>query len=107
MRIMPTCEYLRCLKTLVFLTRIRGGFVLKIPEKKTSKHPNLPGSNPNTTTSVASSGDTYHTYPLFAGQILMLVDEFSLEIPYISQEDIKDRSKADVFTKLFALGQSG
>lgn len=37
----------------------------------------------------------------------MLVDEFSLDIPYVSQEDINDRSKADVFTKLFALGQSG
>lgn len=36
----------------------------------------------------------------------MLVEEFSVEIPFIAMEDIKDRSKADMFTKLFAIGQS-
>lgn len=36
----------------------------------------------------------------------MLVEEFSLEIPHVTQDDIKDRSKSDAFTKLFAIGQS-
>lgn len=36
----------------------------------------------------------------------MLVEEFSFEIPYVTRKDIKDRSKADVFTKLFAIVQS-
>ena len=44
--------------------------------------------------------------PLTAVQILILIEEFSIEIPFITQENIKDRSKADVFTKLFAIAQS-
>ena len=36
----------------------------------------------------------------------MLVEEFSVDIPYLSREDIKDRSKSDAFTNLFAIGQS-
>ena len=36
----------------------------------------------------------------------MLVEEFSVEIPCLTQEEIKDRSKSDAFTKLFAIGQS-
>lgn len=36
----------------------------------------------------------------------MLAEEFLVELPYITQEDIKDRSKSDAFTKLFAIGQS-
>ena len=36
----------------------------------------------------------------------MLVEEFSVEIPYVTRQGIKDRSKSDAFTKIFAIGQS-
>ena len=45
--------------------------------------------------------------PLFGDQIRVLVEEYSLEIPYITKEDINDRSNADAFTKAFAIVQSG
>jgi hypothetical protein len=44
--------------------------------------------------------------PLFANQVFELVSVFGLEIPRVSSDDIKDRSKADLFTKCFAIGQS-
>ena len=50
---------------------------------------------------------SYESFPLFADQVFMLVDEFSLEIPHITKCDIQDRSKSDVFTKIFAICQSG
>ena len=36
----------------------------------------------------------------------MLVKEFSVVVPYVTEEEIKDRSKSDVFAKTFAIGQS-
>ena len=36
----------------------------------------------------------------------MLAEEFLVEMPHVTREDIKDRSKSDTFTKLFAIGQS-
>jgi len=44
--------------------------------------------------------------PLYAEQLFVLVDQYKLEIPIISAEDISDRSKADIFTKAFAICQS-
>ena len=52
------------------------------------------------------SKQPYQSLPLFAEQLAMLVEEFSIEIPYVTQQEIKDRSKSDAFTKLFAIGQS-
>ena len=36
----------------------------------------------------------------------MLVEEFSVKIPNVTRQDIKDRSKSDAFTKTFSIGQS-
>lgn len=58
------------------------------------------------TASPNTSQRRHQSLPLLAEQLIMLVEEFSVEIPYVTQEEIKDRSKSDAFTKLFAIGQS-
>lgn len=49
---------------------------------------------------------TCDSIPLFANQVFELVREFGLQLPQISSDEIRDRSKADFFAKLFAIGQS-
>jgi hypothetical protein len=46
------------------------------------------------------------SFPVSADQLFELVSKFQLNVPFISEEDISDRSKADVFTKAFAVAQS-
>lgn len=61
----------------------------------------------STADTLRQAGEYNHpSFPLSAAQLLVLVEEFMYEIPYITQNDIKDRSKADAFTKIFAIGQS-
>jgi hypothetical protein len=48
----------------------------------------------------------YPSFPVSADQLFELVTRFQLNVPFVSAEDIKDRSKADAFTKGFAVGQS-
>lgn len=60
-----------------------------------------------TADTLRQAGEYNHpSFPLSAAQLLVLVEEFMYEIPYITLNDIKDRSKADAFTKIFAIGQS-
>ena len=98
----PTCMYLRntAIYALVNTQASRGGFAITFPDQDTSHQLCISSQNRVT------SKDTHPPFPLSADQVLVLIAEFSFEIPYISQNDIKDRSKADVFTKLFAIGQS-
>ena len=85
----------------------RGGFSLAFPENESS---NVLVGTEQCRPQLARNGGKQKfsrpNVPLFAGQVLMLADEFGIEIPPIAQEDIRDRSKSDVFTKLFAIGQS-
>lgn len=89
---------------------IRGGFSIRYLEN-ISTHPQ---TQPDSGGQAAHKNDakhntrkeSYQSLPLFAEQLCMLVEEFSVEIPYVTHEDIKDRSKSDAFTKLFAIGQS-
>ncbi len=66
----------------------------------------FPQKDMSTRSSQIASGDYHQSVALSSKQLLMLVEEFSIEIPFIAKEDIKDRSKAEMFTKLFAIGQS-
>lgn len=87
-----------------------GGFSIKVLENTHTEPQARPDSGrqaaPKNNASLDTSDQPYQSLPLFAEQLFMLVEEFSVEIPYLTQEDIKDRSKSDAFTKLFAIGQS-
>jgi hypothetical protein len=48
---------------------------------------------------------THPPIPLFGDQIRVLIEEFDFEIHLITKDDINDRSKADPFTKAFAIIQ--
>jgi hypothetical protein len=48
----------------------------------------------------------YPSFPVSADQLLELLTLFQLNVPLVDAEDIKDRSKADAFTKGFAVLQS-
>ncbi|KAG8529071.1 uncharacterized protein KY384_005706 [Bacidia gigantensis] len=88
-----------------------GGFIVRFPglsrrqDPESSKEPRQNISEIETTRS-AEVEWSQPPVPLFAAQVLMLVEDLSFEIPYITPENIRDRSKADAFTKLFAIGQS-
>ena len=88
----------------------RGGFSIKVLDNTQRELQARPDSRrqaaPKNNASLDTSDQPYQSLPLFADQIIMLVEEFSVEIPYLTREDIKDRSKSDAFTKLFAIGQS-
>lgn len=88
----------------------RGGFSIRFLENIRTEPQAQPDSGKQAALKNNASQDTskqpYQSLPLFAGQLSMLVEEFSVEIPYVTQEDIQDRSKSDAFTKLFAIGQS-
>lgn len=82
---------------------------MRFPEQDISDQPSIASQSQDTPSAEpgrAASKRPHPSLPLSAEQLLMLVEESSFEIPYVTQEDIKDRSKADVFTKLFAIGQS-
>lgn len=88
----------------------RGGFSIKILENTPTEPQARPDSGkqaaPMNNASLDKSDQPYQSLPLFAEQIFMLVEEFSVEIPSLTQEEIRDRSKSDAFTKVFAIGQS-
>ena len=90
------------------LTSGRGGFAVTFPA--TDVVDSTSASASTSTRTLAETLNSSHTIsqslPLYAEQVLMLVEEFQLEIPYVEMEDIQDRSKADAFTKFFAIAQS-
>lgn len=70
-------------------------------------HPSFPlNSNSLPTDAVRVANNRHPPFPVSADQVLVLAEEFLIEIPYITQNDIMDRSKSDPFTKIFAIGQS-
>ena len=89
---------------------IRGGFSIRYLENTRIEPEAQSDSGKEAALMKSTKQDTgkqpYQSLPLFAEQIFMLVEEFSVDIPYVTWEDIKDRSKSDTFTKLFAIGQS-
>lgn len=88
----------------------RGGYVITFPKYDTSEQSGIGAQMlvAPTADALRPVGEYSHpSFPLSAAQLLVLVEEFMYEIPYITKNDIKDRSKADAFTKLFAIGQSG
>ena len=87
----------------------RGGFSIRFRENTRPEPQAQPDSGEAAlkySTNQDTSKQPYQSLPLFAEQVSMLVEEFSVEIPHVTREDIKDRSKSDTFTKLFAIGQS-
>lgn len=109
MLIMPTCMccYLHALDTLI--EHLRGGYVITFPTQGSFQQSSIISQRliaPAADTLRPAGGYNHPSFPLSAAQLLVLVDEFLYEIPYITQNDLKDRSKADAFTKLFAIGQS-
>lgn len=88
----------------------RGWFSIRFLENLRSEPQTQPDSGKQAALKKSASQNTskqpYQSLPLFAEQLSTLVEEYSVEIPNVTQEDIKDRSKSDAFTKLFAIGQS-
>lgn len=86
-----------------------GGYIITFPKQDTSEQYGVTAQMLVAPTAEAlrpAAEYNHPSFPLSAAQLLVLVEEFMYEIPYITQNDIKDRSKADAFTKLFAIGQS-
>ena len=88
----------------------RGGYLIEFPRMKRRSSEILRKSDEDTSEinpiRNMDTGCSHPPVPFFAAQVLMLIEYFSFEIPHITPEDIQDRSKADAFTKLFAIGQS-
>lgn len=108
---MQTCMYL-LVKSCPLHTDLkipRGGYIITFPKQDTSEQYGMTAQMLVAPTAEAlrpAAEYNHPSFPLSAAQLLVLVEEFMYEIPYITQNDIKDRSKADAFTKLFAIGQS-
>lgn len=104
------CSTGKILSSTRRLKNIRGGYIITFPKQDTAEQSGITTQMlvaPTADSLRPAGGYNHPSFPLSAAQLLVLVEEFMFEISYITQNDIKDRSKADAFTKLFAIGQSG